>query len=223
MADERAERRRQGSRRTQARHERRERAQHRRSRRTLLLSFGGGGIAFLLVVSLFLPSLNLFGSNSPSADPGTGRGNFVEETMPPNHILVGSPRPEYGTNLPTSGPHYDTPAPWAVYNTQLQDETLVHNMEHGGVIVHHNLSNDDQITAIQTMVTEQPSFPGCFIMQPNDTIAQGVVVLTAWRWIEEFAAADTTGMAEFIDDHVNQGSEFFGADCGLAAQIDPAQ
>jgi hypothetical protein len=219
LADERAERRRQGSRRTQARHERRDRAQHRRSRRTLILSFGGGGIAFLLVVSLFLPSLNLFGSNSPSTDSSNDRGTFVAATLPATHIPIGSARPEYNTNPPTSGPHYDIPAPWGVHTAHLQDEALVHNLEHGGVIVNYNLSSVDQIMAIQAVLMGKPNFPGCFIIQPDDTIAQGVVVLTAWQWIEEFAPNDITGMEQFIDGHVNRGPEFLGADCGPTAAI----
>ena len=45
-----------------------------------------------------------------------------------DHIPVGSARPAYNSNPPTSGPHYDTPAAWGFYDKELPDEQLVHNL-----------------------------------------------------------------------------------------------
>lgn len=41
----------------------------------------------------------------------------------------------YNSNPPTSGPHFAKPADWGVYQEELPDEELVHNLEHGGVWV----------------------------------------------------------------------------------------
>ena len=40
---------------------------------------------------------------------------------------------DYRTNPPSSGAHYRSSARWGVYDKALPDETLVHNLEHGGV------------------------------------------------------------------------------------------
>ena len=40
---------------------------------------------------------------------------------------------DYKTNPPSSGNHYAQPTKWGVYENSLPDETLVHNLEHGGV------------------------------------------------------------------------------------------
>jgi hypothetical protein len=44
-------------------------------------------------------------------------------------------RINYDTNPPTSGRHYQEPAPDGAYGEAPQDEQLVHNLEHGRVIV----------------------------------------------------------------------------------------
>ena len=49
------------------------------------------------------------------------------------HIEIGASHPAYNSNPPTSGWHYIDPAPWGVYPNQLPDETLIHNLEHGGI------------------------------------------------------------------------------------------
>src|SRR3989344_1710779 len=50
-----------------------------------------------------------------------------------DHIPVGALRPEYNSNPPTSGSHYAVPADWGAYDSEVPDEQLVHNLEHGGI------------------------------------------------------------------------------------------
>ena len=46
--------------------------------------------------------------------------------------------PVYNSNPPTSGPHSATPMPFKVLDNPAPKENLVHNMEHGGVVVWYN-------------------------------------------------------------------------------------
>jgi|1186.fasta_scaffold14374_3 hypothetical protein len=50
------------------------------------------------------------------------------------HVQEGTPVP-YNTFPPSSGSHYPTPAIWDFYNTPVEPRLLVHNQEHGGVIL----------------------------------------------------------------------------------------
>ncbi len=58
--------------------------------------------------------------------------------LPASHIAVGASHDAYNSNPPTSGPHYDQPANWGVYQKELPDEQLVHNLEHGGIWISYN-------------------------------------------------------------------------------------
>src|SRR3989344_5723586 len=49
------------------------------------------------------------------------------------HISLGAAHPEYNSDLPTGGWHYDTPAQAGIYDKELADEQLIHNLEHGHV------------------------------------------------------------------------------------------
>ena len=60
------------------------------------------------------------------------------------HIAIGASHLHYNSNPPTSGPHYLQPAPWGIYQHELPDEALVHNLEHGGIWISYN--NIDQAT-----------------------------------------------------------------------------
>ena len=134
------------------------------------------------------------------------------------HIPIGAPHPSYNTVPATSGWHYDTPAPWGIYDEQMPDETFIHNMEHGGVIISHNLSETSMIDRLQELVRRQADSPGCLIMQPYPELDEGEVVLTAWTWIQDFdGVVDIAGMQRFIDAHKNQGPEQLGSTCGGSA------
>jgi len=54
------------------------------------------------------------------------------------HIANGAEHPPYNSNPPTSGWHYGTPARAGFYDQPTVDETLIHNLEHGYVIISYN-------------------------------------------------------------------------------------
>ncbi len=56
-----------------------------------------------------------------------------------NHIADVNAKvtPPYATFPPTSGPHVNSPAPWGVYDDPVNQKILVHNLEHGGIIIQY--------------------------------------------------------------------------------------
>ena len=233
MAEEKngsSERLRKGQSKSQAREERRLRASRKKSRRRTLYLIGGGSVAALLILSLLLPNLPFGGGTqghtvtpTPTATPGEGTptATVVDENVGSEfldqgdtHITFGSPHPRYNSTPPTSGWHYDTPAPWGVYETALPNETFIHNMEHGGIVFSYNLTDEAQIAALQEFVEGPSNFPGCLLMQPYEEIDEGTISLTAWTWLQSFAEVDTKGMQTFVDAHRNRGPEQLGPNCG---------
>ena len=63
-------------------------------------------------------------------------GQKVPE-MGREHIAVGISHTPYNSNPPTSGSHYADTANWGIHEGTIPDEYLIHNLEHGGVVVHY--------------------------------------------------------------------------------------
>lgn len=207
-----------GSRRSSQREDRRSRAKRKKNRRNLIISLAVGSVALILIASLFIPQLTPLGTENiqPIEDADSSSNPLAGEKMP----SLGRTHVEEGTSIsynsvpPTSGSHYDTAADWGIYDTQIPDGTTVHNLEHGGINVSHNLVDPVSVEALKDFIRNQVGFPGCFIVQPYASLPSGSVALTAWEWIEVFQGVDLPGMQMFIDDHVNRGPEFFGPNCG---------
>ncbi|MEK9174459.1 MAG: DUF3105 domain-containing protein, partial [Patescibacteria group bacterium] len=64
---------------------------------------------------------------------GDKPGEAVIE-QPASHIRPGDPIPGiYHSNPPVSGWHYTETAKWGIYDEEISDQILIHNLEHGGI------------------------------------------------------------------------------------------
>jgi hypothetical protein len=73
--------------------------------------------------------------------PAPGCAAPVEAEHPiegAQHIATCSERVAYATNPPSSGDHYPKWAAYRAYREPVQVEFLVHNLEHGSVVISHN-------------------------------------------------------------------------------------
>jgi hypothetical protein len=57
--------------------------------------------------------------------------------LPPHHVQSLSAKPKYDSFPPTSGTHYYLTAKWDIYTFALPQIALVHNLEHGGIVVQY--------------------------------------------------------------------------------------
>ena len=46
-------------------------------------------------------------------------------------------KPKWNSSPPTSGPHYGQTAVWGSYDEEVPLVQTVHNLEHGGVVIHY--------------------------------------------------------------------------------------
>jgi hypothetical protein len=112
----------------------------------VLIIVGAGMLIALVAVVILLKSQE----SSPSRYPlNVDLAKVPDTSLPiPNqgqgHIQVGAPHTVYNSNPPTSGPHYADPAELGVYTSQLADETLVHNLEHGHIWLSYRDANDQE-------------------------------------------------------------------------------
>lgn len=136
----------------------------------------------------------------------TSRGAELGQTFPnkgQEHIAVGAAHLPYNSNPPTSGPHYLQPAAWGIYQAELPDEVLIHNLEHGGIWISYN--NIDQTTKqrIEALAKEHPDK---MIVTPR-VRDNAKIVLASWRHLLKLDTFDEETVISFIKANKNRSPE----------------
>lgn len=119
------------------------------------------------------------------------------------HIAVGSQHKPYGTNPPTSGPHYADPAAWGIYDNPLPDEQVVHNLEHGGIWISYKDIDADTKARLEDIAK---SHPQSVILTPR-AANDAKIVLTSWRRYEKLEGFDRDKIDQFISHNINKSPE----------------
>jgi hypothetical protein len=134
-----------------------------------------------------------------------GCGSVQEiENQGRNHIPISETFDDYNSNPPTSGPHYaERLANWGTYNEEVPKTTLVHNLEHGGIIIHHKDQTDAQIDRIDSFVE---SYADGVISNPNPSIEKPIV-LTSWTRMQQCDTFNAEAVAGYISEHCNKAPE----------------
>jgi len=138
-------------------------------------------------------------------------------TMPSREHVPDTQAVQYTTNPPTSGDHWQGPATWGIYPTRPPaDERLVHNLEHGGVIISYNPNKVDEATVEQltNLTRDLQKERRCIILTPRQTIQDDKpIALTAWGVLATLDGYDEAGIRAFWRDHVANGPEFPKGTC----------
>ena len=91
---------------------------------------------------------------------------------------------------PDLAPLYCGPVPWGVYEKPFPAESVVHNMEHAGVIIWYNTTNQDVISQLEDIALENLSAGTFLVMMPYVGMEPETISLTAWARRDTFAVAD---------------------------------
>ena len=174
-----------------------------------LLAIGGVLLVGVAIIALVIV---LGGGN----DPGQG---LTQPNDGNAHVAPGttcrSPEAPCGadpySSLPgTSGPHWDPSgiASWGVYSTPQNETQVIHNLEHGGIVIWYDpdILTDEQIGELTSYVEGQVSsgISGRykFILTPwgGSEDLGGAVAVTAWRHLLKLDAFDMDAIRSFADE-----------------------
>jgi uncharacterized protein DUF3105 len=73
------------------------------------------------------------------------------------HLDSPDAKPKYNSDPPSSGPHYNTPAPWGLYTEPIKQTILVHNLEHGGIVVQYGSGvSGDEVKKLESFYQGDP-------------------------------------------------------------------
>lgn len=126
------------------------------------------------------------------------------------HLTPGDPEPEYSSNPPSSGLHLPSTAPGGAADETIDKKMLVHNLEHGYVIIHYKGISEDEVGEIQDLVD---SYADGVISQPNPEI-KNPVAMVGWGALQTCKEVSIPVIKAFIKEHCNKGPEKLGLPCG---------
>lgn len=103
----------------------------------------------------------------------------------------------------------NTLAPWGIQNQPIDDKISVHNIEHGGIIIHYRASLESaDVQKLDTLARELQRRNPCVVMVPRpDDRIEAPVVVTAWNYLMPLAEVDTAKITSFFESRIGRGPE----------------
>ena len=180
-----------------------------RRQRTLLWS----GVAVLSLLAL-LALIYFEGRGTPAADNpqvteearAAGRqaaGSTGLKTFPEagrNHIAANEQPDNWNSNPPTSGDHLAAPLPPGVYDNDQDPRALVHNLEHGYVVILYKNLPQDQLDQLREFAEARDGTK--LVLAPYSGLAQDGVALTAWQNLETMQRYNQDVVQAFVNDYL---------------------
>lgn len=170
-----------------------------RPRRTSWTWLGGGLLALILVAG----GIWLATRSTSQAAPGQ---RFPIQGQ--QHIAVGQSHPAYNSDPPTSGWHYDTPLDAGFHETPAADEYVVHNLEHGHVVISYDCSKLTDCQGakerLQELIRRYRNWKITAVPRQN---ADAAIALTAWGWLDKLDNFDEARITAFVDAWRDRGPE----------------
>ncbi len=160
-------------------------------------------ISFWTIVLLIIGSLG-YGVVYLAARPEKPIPGIAFPILGREHIPVGTYHSEYNSNPPTSGSHYAKEAAWGVYQNELPDEQLIHNLEHGGIWISYKPDIDQEIKTELESIGNR--YKKSVIVAPrvkNDSM----IALASWGRLEKLDTFDEVEIINFIDANKNKSPE----------------
>jgi hypothetical protein len=196
------------------------RVEHRDGNRSRLWFIVLGLVILLVAVGVGV-AMALRGGGNESVADGT-LGPCVMKTYAPmgrQHVNKLSPGFQYNSFPPTSGPHYPpgpkAPAVWNIYDSPVDEIALVHNLEHGGIVVQYGskvpqaavaqIAQWYQASPLGMVVAPLPPLGHMHAKAPAD--AESRIFITAWTHVATCSGFDESAFSKFRDAYRGPGGD----------------
>lgn len=181
--------------------------------RSILIRKFFKSVIWLIILGIIgYGSYKLFKKGPVMPPPGT-----FFEAQSRDHITEGVAHPEYNSNPPTGGWHYAQPAQTGIYDVELPDEQLIHNLEHSHVRISYRPDLLDK-DSIEKLVDLAKKYGPKMIMTPR-TKNDSAVAIIAWQYLQKFDKVDDVSleqMNDFIKYHRGKSGPENPLDFGFA-------
>jgi hypothetical protein len=171
------------------------------------LALGGA----ILIAAVAVGLLMAFRGGDNAAASGVD-GSCVRETFPPmgrQHVESVRSGFQYNSFPPTSGPHFGVPAVFNIYDQPVPEIRLIHNLEHGAMVVQYGSKVPQQtVQQIAAWYSKDPLGlvvaplpPASEIKAKAPTGYDSKIFLTAWTHLATCTTFDEGAFDHFRDDY----------------------
>ena len=104
---------------------------------------------------------------------------------------------------PVNAPPFCGPVPWGIYREAWQAGNLVHNMEHSGVVLWYNTTDQAIIDELEDLLVQRLNAGKLLVMTPYPDMEAEQIAITSWSRIDKFSVGEyrRERVEEFIDAH----------------------
>ena len=167
-------------------------------------------IAVLVIAGFALGGVNLQRDQGSGSSDEYVEGIGEQQDIMPTRIHVTEPQPvDYNTTPPTSGNHWDWWARCGFYEDGLPDERIVHNLEHGNIVVSYNLQAGPELDRLKAFMDGFELAPSWAVTRYYDKVPEGTVALSAWGVLDSMEGVDEGRIERFFRTYAGTlGPEF---------------
>lgn len=154
---------------------------------------------------ILLGIVGLLAMQALAGRPPAGTESFTEEG---NKHVPSAQRVTYATDPPTSGMHWDGTVKRGFHDQAPAPELLVHNLEHGNVIIYYDpvrLPKPDQDKLKRVAQQFTGEWDGVVAVPRDD--AEYPLILTAWQARLRLQTWDQAKVDKFVDAYRGRGPE----------------
>ncbi len=148
------------------------------------------GRAVIYIIILLLAGFGVFRWTNKTSAPLPGQ---FYEAQSREHIDVGAKHSAYNSNPPSGGWHYAVPAQTGIYDKELPDEQVIHNLEHGHIWFAYkpNLAKEQ----IEKLAEIAKDYGLRIIMTPR-TANDSPIAIVAWEHVYKLDVIDDTAESQ---------------------------
>ena len=150
-----------------------------------------------------------------------GVGVEQEEMSTKNHVPDGA-AVEYNSVPATSGDHYFSPQQCGFYEGEIPDERVVHNLEHGNIVISYNLSDTANLDELREVYNDLGGWKDHYtVVRSYSKILPGQVALSAWGVLDVMDGIDQDRIERFYEHYVGRLGPEGAISCRGAQQSMP--
>lgn len=120
-----------------------------------------------------------------------------------DHIQANQQPDNWNSTPPTSGDHLGAPIAAGVYDSEQDERAIVHNLEHGYVVIQYRNIPEDQVNQLREFVRDRSGSK--LVLAPYSGLERDGVALTAWRNLETMQRVNLDVVRAFVDDYMIPG------------------
>ena len=105
----------------------------------------------------------------------------------------------YNTIPPTSGDHWGKWANCGFYAQGLPDERIVHNLEHGNVVISYNLTASEEVSQLRSTLADIDRYSDWGLARYYDKLPEGQVAVATWGVLDIMDGIDGDRLSRFFD------------------------